>query len=273
MGNLTTNLTSPTNVDENNGTATNLNYGYLTLSVVPFTAVFGNILVIVCVVLNRHLKQHLTNRIIASLAFCDLAVGLLVMPFAILLKVGSEFLTNQLGHIEGEAMNILLKITKILCSGIPCRIPMQSILIAVPVVAAQSTVDLERCSLQNAHYMIYSSMLSFYIPAAALAFLYIKLFQRLKRRERFREAMKQFSSLAHMVKSTFPPPAAGNEQDGVVMPAAEKALPASYGRSAMNLECQKDSHSKDYGYKFSVKTYYDILANCDGVTKMSICKE
>ncbi|XP_073413378.1 adenosine receptor A3 [Dendrobates tinctorius] len=59
-------------------------------TVIGISAVLGNILVIWAVKVNRSL-QNTTFFFIVSLAFADLAVGILVMPLAIVISLGKEF--------------------------------------------------------------------------------------------------------------------------------------------------------------------------------------
>jgi dopamine D2-like receptor len=57
-------------------------YWALLLIILPVLAIFGNILVIVSVYKEKSL-QSVTNYFIVSLAFADLLVGGVVMPFAL----------------------------------------------------------------------------------------------------------------------------------------------------------------------------------------------
>ena len=57
-------------------------YWALLLTILPIAAVFGNILVIVSVYKEKSL-QSVTNYFIVSLAFADLFVAGVVMPFAV----------------------------------------------------------------------------------------------------------------------------------------------------------------------------------------------
>lgn len=64
----------------------NVNYWHLIWLILPLGATFGNLLVIMAVYLERSL-QSVTNYFIVSLAFADLFVGLVVMPFAVYVLV------------------------------------------------------------------------------------------------------------------------------------------------------------------------------------------
>lgn len=63
-----------------------VHYWRLIWLVLPLGATFGNLLVIMAVYLERSL-QSVTNYFIVSLAFADLFVGLIVMPFAVYVLV------------------------------------------------------------------------------------------------------------------------------------------------------------------------------------------
>ena len=68
-------------LDENEESKSKV-YWALVLLVLPVLAIFGNILVIVSVYREKSL-QSVTNYFIVSLAFADLLVGGVVMPFAL----------------------------------------------------------------------------------------------------------------------------------------------------------------------------------------------
>lgn len=68
------------------GRGHNVYYWRLVWLVLPVGATFGNLLVIMAVYLERSL-QSVTNYFIVSLAFADLFVGLIVMPFAVYVLV------------------------------------------------------------------------------------------------------------------------------------------------------------------------------------------
>lgn len=62
-------------------------FWFLTIIPLPLVAVFGNILVILSVYKEKNL-QTVTNYFIVSLAFADLLVAAVVMPFALYVLVG-----------------------------------------------------------------------------------------------------------------------------------------------------------------------------------------
>lgn len=66
-------------------------YWALCLILLPFLAIFGNILVIASVYKEKSL-QSVTNYFIVSLAFADLLVAAIVMPFAVYYLVSKQIL-------------------------------------------------------------------------------------------------------------------------------------------------------------------------------------
>ncbi|KIH61039.1 hypothetical protein ANCDUO_08696 [Ancylostoma duodenale] len=60
-------------------------WGYLTLSIVPFICIIGNCMVVAAVWTTRSLQTP-TNHLLVSLAMADLIVGAFVMPFSIYLS-------------------------------------------------------------------------------------------------------------------------------------------------------------------------------------------
>lgn len=56
-----------------------VNWYFIVLGVVPLWILFGNLLVLVAVVSQRHLRT-LSNYVIASLAFTDFLLALVVVP-------------------------------------------------------------------------------------------------------------------------------------------------------------------------------------------------
>jgi hypothetical protein len=71
--------------------ATNAGHRYwvLVLLIIPVLTVFGNVLVVLSVVKEKSLRS-VTNYFIVSLAIADIAVAILVMPFAVYVEVGTR---------------------------------------------------------------------------------------------------------------------------------------------------------------------------------------
>lgn len=79
---------------EETGPPHNVYYWRLIWFVLPIGATFGNLLVIMAVYLEKSL-QSVTNYFIVSLAFADLFVGLVVMPFAVYVLVSRPMLSHS----------------------------------------------------------------------------------------------------------------------------------------------------------------------------------
>ena len=65
-----------------------------TLTIIALIAVGGNLLVLLAVFLNKSLRT-VTNYFIVSLAFADLLLGILVLPFAIALLVERKWIFGK----------------------------------------------------------------------------------------------------------------------------------------------------------------------------------
>ena len=99
LSNLTLDLESLHNDSKNKF------YWALVLTILPVLAIFGNILVIVSVYREKSL-QSVTNYFIVSLAFADLLVGGVVMPFALYFLVSG--VTCHLSAAQTTPPNSLL---------------------------------------------------------------------------------------------------------------------------------------------------------------------
>lgn len=88
-------------------------YEFCALSAVPLITVFGNVLVVVAVIRERHLKTS-TNFLLVSLAIADLLVAICVMPFAIYLLVSlyclSLSILSWIDFIDSEKNHSCAKI-------------------------------------------------------------------------------------------------------------------------------------------------------------------
>lgn len=63
-------------------------FGFLMLVLLIVMIVFGNLVVLLAVLIDRDLKRLATNKFIASLAISDLLVGIVVMPLSLYATVG-----------------------------------------------------------------------------------------------------------------------------------------------------------------------------------------
>jgi len=73
----------------------------ITLGGVILATIVGNAFVIAAVVLERHLRTHVANYLVASLAVADLLVALLVMPLAVVNEVcRPQTYTYRVGQLK-----------------------------------------------------------------------------------------------------------------------------------------------------------------------------
>ncbi|XP_037340104.1 5-hydroxytryptamine receptor 4 [Pungitius pungitius] len=86
----------------------------LFLSVIIIMTVFGNLLVMVALCKDRHLRKKKTNYFIVSLAFADLLVALLVMPFAAIELTTGEWRYGEIFCLVRTSLDVLLTTASIL---------------------------------------------------------------------------------------------------------------------------------------------------------------
>uniref|UniRef100_A0A1I8GP40 G_PROTEIN_RECEP_F1_2 domain-containing protein n=2 Tax=Macrostomum lignano TaxID=282301 RepID=A0A1I8GP40_9PLAT len=197
----------------------------LSVLVIWVLVVLGNLLVIVAIARDRKVAT-LQNWFLASLAFADLLLGLLVMPFS---------LTNQLlgAWVFGAKWcELWLAIDVLMCTASImnlCLISLDrywsmsralvyhrqrtrsraALMIAVvwflsagvclpPLLGwRKPQVSEVRCELTDEiGYVVYSSMGSFYIPMLIMVVVYAKIFQRARQRVRRRQLIHSVNMAA-----------------------------------------------------------------------------
>lgn len=86
MENQTTGVSFPAvegnSSSSSSSSSTSLAWVFLSLGVIPVWILSGNVLVLLAVLCNRSLR-NLSNRVIASLAFTDLLLSMLVVPLGV----------------------------------------------------------------------------------------------------------------------------------------------------------------------------------------------
>uniref|UniRef100_A0A3Q2PF66 5-hydroxytryptamine receptor 4 n=1 Tax=Fundulus heteroclitus TaxID=8078 RepID=A0A3Q2PF66_FUNHE len=83
------------------------------LSIVIIMTVFGNLLVMVALCKDRHLRKK-TNYFIVSLAFADLLVALVVMPFAAIELTTGQWYFGEIFCLVRTSLDVLLTTSSIL---------------------------------------------------------------------------------------------------------------------------------------------------------------
>ncbi|XP_077354112.1 5-hydroxytryptamine receptor 4 isoform X2 [Festucalex cinctus] len=86
----------------------------ITLSVIIIMTVFGNLLVMVALCKDRHLRKKKTNYFIVSLAFADLLVALVVMPFAAIELTTGVWKYGEIFCLVRTSLDVLLTTASIL---------------------------------------------------------------------------------------------------------------------------------------------------------------
>ncbi|XP_063062338.1 D(3) dopamine receptor [Engraulis encrasicolus] len=196
------------------------NYYAVLYALLILAIVFGNVLVCIAVLRERSL-QTTTNYLVVSLAVADLLVATLVMPWAVYLEVmGGAWLFSRL------YCNIFVTLDVMMCTASIlnlCAISIDrytavvmpvlyntthssrrrvSIMIAAVWILAfavscpllfgfNTTDDPEVCSISNPDFVIYSSVVSFYLPFVVTLLVYIRIYVFLRRRRKriaFRQA-------------------------------------------------------------------------------------
>ncbi|XP_053739942.1 5-hydroxytryptamine receptor 4 [Synchiropus splendidus] len=84
------------------------------LSIIIIMTAFGNLLVMVALCKDRHLRKKKTNYFIVSLAFADLLVALVVMPFAAIELTTGQWQYGESFCLVRTSLDVLLTTASIL---------------------------------------------------------------------------------------------------------------------------------------------------------------
>uniref|UniRef100_A0A8K9USK7 D(3) dopamine receptor n=1 Tax=Oncorhynchus mykiss TaxID=8022 RepID=A0A8K9USK7_ONCMY len=199
---------------------TERNYYAMLYSLLILAIVFGNVLVCLAVVRERSL-QTTTNYLVVSLAVADLLVASLVMPWAVYLEVvGGAWLFSRM------YCNIFVTLDVMMCTASIlnlCAISIDrytavvmpvlyntthssrkrvSVMIATVWILAfavscpllfgfNTSGDPTVCSISNPDFVIYSSVVSFYLPFTVTLLVYVRIYVFLRKRRKriaFRQA-------------------------------------------------------------------------------------
>ena len=202
----------------------------LVMVVVMIAAVFGNILVIIAVFKFDKLRI-IANSFIVSLAFADLLVGILVMPFSASMMIAGKWVfgpvvcdifnandvlccTASLLHLCCISMDRYIAImdpfhyeakmtAKRVIIMLLCAWGASFLVSHVPIQLGWYTTEEQREALQtfadectfrvNRVYALVSSCISFWIPVSIMVFTYVKIYS-----EAMRQA-KQIQALTYAV--------------------------------------------------------------------------
>uniref|UniRef100_A0A673J5T6 D(3) dopamine receptor n=1 Tax=Sinocyclocheilus rhinocerous TaxID=307959 RepID=A0A673J5T6_9TELE len=204
------------------------NYYAMFYSILILAIVFGNVLVCIAVLREKAL-QTTTNYLVVSLAVADLLVASLVMPWAVYLEVvGGAWLFSRLYCNVFVTLDVMMCTASILNL---CAISIDrytavvmpvlyntthssrkrvSVMIATVWVLAfavscpllfgfNTTDDPTVCSISNPDFVIYSSVVSFYLPFIVTLLVYVRIYIFLRRRRK-RITFRQGSDMQRTLK-------------------------------------------------------------------------
>ncbi|KAM4534389.1 D(3) dopamine receptor isoform 1-T2 [Odontesthes bonariensis] len=213
------------------------NYYAMIYSLLIFAIVFGNVLVCLAVLRERSL-QTTTNYLVVSLAVADLLVASLVMPWAVYLEVvGGAWLFSRLYCNIFVTLDVMMCTASILnlCAisidrytavvmpvlyntthrskkrvfAMIATVWVLAFAVSCPLLFGFNTTDDPMvCSISNPDFVIYSSVVSFYLPFIVTLLVYIRIYIFLRMRRK---------------RITFGQ-ASGKVQPGYTQPSAETCL-------------------------------------------------
>ncbi|KAG8569194.1 hypothetical protein GDO81_014292 [Engystomops pustulosus] len=195
MYNEYNNGTNDTAIDQK----THYNYYAMLLTLLIFVIVFGNVLVCMAVSREKAL-QTTTNYLIVSLAVADLLVATLVMPWVVYLEiqytaVAMPMLYNT-RYSSKRRVTVMIAVVWVLSFAISC-----------PLLFGLNNTASNECLIENPAFVIYSSVVSFYVPFIVTLLVYVQIYIVLrKRRKRVntKRNSRGVDAEAHKDKCTHP---------------------------------------------------------------------
>ncbi|XP_044116551.1 D(2) dopamine receptor isoform X2 [Neovison vison] len=205
------NWSRPFNGSEGKVGKPHYNYYAMLLTLLIFVIVFGNVLVCMAVSREKAL-QTTTNYLIVSLAVADLLVATLVMPWVVYLEVVGEwkfsrihcdiFVTLDVMMCTASILNLCaISIDRYTAVAMPMlyntrysskrRVTVMiaivwvlSFTISCPLLFGLNNTDQNECIIANPAFVVYSSVVSFYVPFIVTLLVYIKIYIVLRRRRK-----------------------------------------------------------------------------------------
>ncbi|XP_061073271.1 dopamine receptor D2a [Conger conger] len=190
------------------------NYYAMLLTLLIFVIVFGNVLVCMAVSREKAL-QTTTNYLIVSLAVADLLVATLVMPWVVYLEVVGEwrfskihcdiFVTLDVMMCTASILNLCaISIDRYTAVAMPMlyntrysskrRVTVMisvvwvlSFAISCPLLFGlnnTATRDDSLCVIANPAFVVYSSIVSFYVPFIITLLVYVQIYVVLRKRRK-----------------------------------------------------------------------------------------
>ncbi|XP_059322297.1 D(3) dopamine receptor [Ammospiza nelsoni] len=202
-------------------------YYALCYCILILAIIFGNVLVCLAVLRERTL-QTTTNYLVVSLAVADLLVATLVMPWMVYLEVtGGVWTFSRICCDIFVTMDVMMCTASILnlcaisidrytavvkpvqyqystgqssCRRVSLMIVivwMLAFAVSCPLLFGFNTTgDPSVCSISNPSFVIYSSLVSFYLPFMVTLLLYVRIYLVLRQRQKKRTLTWQGSQSA-----------------------------------------------------------------------------
>ncbi|KAF1620837.1 UNVERIFIED_CONTAM: D(3) dopamine receptor, partial [Eudyptes pachyrhynchus] len=202
-------------------------YYALCYCILILAIIFGNVLVCLAVLRERTL-QTTTNYLVVSLAVADLLVATLVMPWVVYLEVtGGVWTFSRICCDIFVTMDVMMCTASILnlcaisidrytavvkpvqyqystgqnsCRRVSLMIVivwMLAFAVSCPLLFGFNTTgDPSVCSISNPIFIIYSSLVSFYLPFMVTLLLYVRIYLVLRQRQKKRTLTRQGSHSA-----------------------------------------------------------------------------
>ncbi|NWT30307.1 DRD3 protein, partial [Cardinalis cardinalis] len=202
-------------------------YYALCYCILILAIIFGNVLVCLAVLRERSL-QTTTNYLVVSLAVADLLVATLVMPWMVYLEVtGGVWTFSRICCDIFVTMDVMMCTASILnlcaisidrytavvkpvqyqystgqssCRRVSLMIVivwMLAFAVSCPLLFGFNTTgDPSVCSISNPSFVIYSSLVSFYLPFMVTLLLYVRIYLVLRQRQKKRTLTRQGSQSA-----------------------------------------------------------------------------
>uniref|UniRef100_A0A8C0CLH0 D(2) dopamine receptor n=1 Tax=Balaenoptera musculus TaxID=9771 RepID=A0A8C0CLH0_BALMU len=310
------NWSRPFNGSEGKADRPHYNYYAMLLTLLIFVIVFGNVLVCMAVSREKAL-QTTTNYLIVSLAVADLLVATLVMPWVVYLEVVGEwkfsrihcdiFVTLDVMMCTASILNLCaISIDRYTAVAMPMlyntrysskrRVTVMisivwvlSFTISCPLLFGLNNTDQNECIIANPAFVVYSSIVSFYVPFLVTLLVYIKIYIVLRRRRKrvntkrssrafranlkapLKEAARRAQELEmEMPSSTSPPertrysPIAPSHHQLTLPNASHHGLHSTPDSPA---KPQKNGHAKDHP---KIAKIFEIQSMPNGKTRTSL---
>ncbi|KAI1230720.1 D(2) dopamine receptor, partial [Lamprotornis superbus] len=196
------------------------NYYAVLLALLIFVIVFGNVLVCMAVSRERAL-QTTTNYLIVSLAVADLLVATLCMPWVVYLEVTAEVcpcrytavampMLYNTRYSSKRRVTVMIAVVWVLSFAISCPLlfglnntgegsatcscswalpgspgrKVGSVLSGDNNPDSFSLADEKECIIGNPAFVVYSSIVSFYVPFMVTLLVYVQIYIVLRRRRK-----------------------------------------------------------------------------------------